>query len=286
MDTIEQSAALDPALIGGRDRAKFFRAERHDRLEGLTAAFRRHRYEPHTHDTYVVGIILAGCETWRLNGVRHYAGPGSLCFVNPGEVHDGEPAGEGYAYRMTYPSIDLLRSVAAEVTDRDDAAAPYFAACVVPDPQAARMFLDAHLKLEADPDGLAGEEALVEVYAHLLRRHARLDRPAGRLSAHGPAMRRVREFLDASLATDPDLGRLAELAGLSRDHLIRLFKRETGLTPHAYLMDARVREARRLLARGEAPADVALACGFFDQSHLNRCFKPRVGTAPGAYRRG
>jgi AraC-like DNA-binding protein len=49
-------------------------------------------------------------------------------------------------------------------------------------------------------------------------------------------------------------------------------------------MDRRFRAASRLLERGDAPGEVAAACGFFDQSHLNRVFKARMGVTPGVYR--
>ncbi len=94
----------------------------------------------------------------------------------------------------------------------------------------------------------------------------------------------MREYLDAHLSEEAYLADLANLAGLSRSHFIRAFSRETGLTPHAYLIDRRFRAASRMLGRGEAPGDVAATCGFFDQSHLNRVFKARMGVTPGAYR--
>ncbi len=97
-------------------------------------------------------------------------------------------------------------------------------------------------------------------------------------------MARVRDYLEAHLTEEVELADLARLAGLSRSHFIRAFRRETGLTPHAYLMDRRFRAASRLLERGEAPGVVAAACGFFDQSHLNRVFKARMGVTPGVYR--
>jgi AraC-like DNA-binding protein len=90
--------------------------------------------------------------------------------------------------------------------------------------------------------------------------------------------------MEAHLAEDLELADLAGVAGLSRSHFIRSFQRETGLTPHAFLTDRRFRAAKRLLERGEAPGEVATACGFFDQSHLNRIFKARMGVTPGVYR--
>ncbi|MFL5159054.1 MAG: helix-turn-helix transcriptional regulator, partial [Microvirga sp.] len=95
---------------------------------------------------------------------------------------------------------------------------------------------------------------------------------------------RVRDYLDAHMSEEADLANLANRAGLSRSHFFRAFAKETGLTPHAYLLDRRFRAATRLLAQGEAPGNVAAACGFFDQSHLNRVFKARMGVTPGAYR--
>ena len=80
------------------------------------------------------------------------------------------------------------------------------------------------------------------------------------------------------------LADLARLAGLPRHHLIRAFRRETGLTPHAYLVDIRIRRARERLRRGESPGAVAAATGFCDQAHLTRAFKARLGVTPGVFR--
>ena len=67
--------------------------------------------------------------------------------------------------------------------------------------------------------------------------------------------------------------------------LIRAFRAETGLPPHVYLNQLRVRQARRLLDRGVPPARAAAEAGFADQAHLTRHFKRIVGVPPGAYQR-
>ena len=284
MEPIEQQAAVDAALLGAGDRARFWRAQRHNGLQGLTATFRRHRYAPHMHETYALGVILSGCEVYRLRGERHHAGAGDLCFVNPGEVHDGEPLGAGYAYRMTYPSVALLSGIAAELAGRDHAGAPFFPHTLARDPPAFSAFVAAHRRIERDADPLGADEALLRAYALLVVRHAKELPPPADARPAGRAVARVRDYLEAYFARAVDLATLAEVAGLTRSHLVRLFKREVGLTPHAYLTDCRVRAARRLLASGLPPAEVAASCGFFDQSHLTRAFKSRRGVGPGAYR--
>jgi AraC-like DNA-binding protein/quercetin dioxygenase-like cupin family protein len=70
---------------------------------------------------------------------------------------------------------------------------------------------------------------------------------------------------------------------VSKYHLIRSFKQATGLTPHQFQIQNRVRKAQRLLVQPLSMTEVALTAGFFDQSHLNRCFKKIVGLTPSGY---
>lgn len=279
MHSVRREAEIQEPL----DRAHFWREPRHGGLECLSATFRTHRYPLHIHETYAVGVIVAGCETYWLRGVRHYAGAGDICLVNPGEAHDGEAHGPGWAYRMTYPSVELMTELLESITGRKAGSALHFPDAVVRDAEVARLFCAGHETLEARGDRLAADERLVAAYGLLLQRHADANPPV-RLGREAPAIIRARDYLDAHFDRDIELAKMARVASLSPFHFLRAFRRETGLTPHAYLMNRRVNAARVRLGRGEAPADVALACGFFDQSHLTRVFKAHIGVTPGAYR--
>jgi AraC-like DNA-binding protein len=280
---VTQAGALGPMPLAAGEGARFFSAPRFPGLDCLTATFRTHVYSPHTHETYVVGVIDAGCETWNARGARHYAAPGDVLFNLPLDVHDGAPFGDGYTYRMTYPTVGFMQRVASQVCGRPVTATPTFKASVVRDPDGSRLFADAHAALEAGLDALAGEERLLRAYGRLLVRHADVTpAPLGREA--GP-MARVRDAIEQRYADSLTLGELAGIARLSTYHLIRAFRAETGLTPHAYLVDVRVRRARELLRADLAPAEVALRVGFADQAHLTRAFKARIGVAPAAYRR-
>ncbi len=277
---------LDPALRAAGDVTYFWRVPRYRGLECLRATFRRYSYARHTHETYAIAAILEGCETFFHRGEQHYAGAGSLAVVCPEELHDGAPHGGGFEYRTLYPSVALMCEVAEDVTGRALAHPPWFARSVVHDPELVQVLTRLHASLHAARGRvslLEQDSRLVAFLARLIARWAVLDAPpqAGRES---PAIARVRDYMEAHLADDLELADLAGVAGLSRSHFIRSFQRETGLTPHAFLTDRRFRAAKRLLERGEAPGEVATACGFFDQSHLNRIFKARMGVTPGVYR--
>jgi len=282
MDTITQTGALTETPLAKSEQARFFVATRFGNLECLTATFRAHRYAPHMHETYAIGCILAGCEAFELRGARHYAGAGDVAIVNPHEVHDGEPRGDGYSYRMTYPTVALMQRIAADVTGRPDAGVPYFPRPTYPDPDGFALFNAAHRALEQDPDKLKGEELLYRAFVHCVARHARFAPIAA--GSERDAVARVKALLGERYAEDLPLDALAAEARLSPFQLIRAFRRETAMTPHAYLVDRRVQVAREKLRGADSLAAVAAATGFADQAHLSRAFKARIGVPPGAYR--
>jgi transcriptional regulator GlxA family with amidase domain len=99
------------------------------------------------------------------------------------------------------------------------------------------------------------------------------------------AIRRVREYVEAHLSESMDLAELAGIAGLSVFHFARQFKQSAGVTPHHYLVQKRVERAQDMLSRTELSlAEIALAAGFSDQSHLARHFRQMLGTTPGEFR--
>lgn len=288
METMTQPQAVRAETLGSSDRVRFWRAERLDGLDGLAARFIRHRYAPHSHDTWAMGTITAGCEAFTCRGTRHHAVVGQVVVVPPGVVHDGEPGtADGYEYRMLYPSEGLVRALAADLFERGSPATPGFAAPVIADADLASRFALAHARLAEATDDMAGEELLAVAVAGLLLRHGRNTGTAPpRAGKEAAAVERARSLIDVRYAEPLSLGDLAAVAGLTRFRLIRAFAREVGLTPHLYLVDRRVRAARDLLRQGQAPAVAATLTGFADQSHMTRAFKARLGVTPAVFRRG
>lgn|SRR5262249_1120127 len=94
---------------------------------------------------------------------------------------------------------------------------------------------------------------------------------------------RVRDYIHAHYAEELSTANLAGLIGRSPYYLIHAFHRCMGMPPHGYQNVLRVNEAQKQLRQGAIIADVALACGFYDQSHMNRLFRRVLGTTPGVY---
>lgn len=183
---------------------------------------------------------------------------------------------------MLYPGADIVASVAAETAAIRGTAG--FAVAVAEDPYAVHLVTQV-LRATDQADALAADTMMRLAIARLLRAHGgslpeRTPRTAGARSAE-----RARQVLEARLTDPPPLAELAADLGTSPFALLRGFRELYGMPPHAWLTDARVRRARRLLDGGTAPAEAAVAVGFTDQPHLNRHFTRIVGVPPGAYRR-
>ena len=263
------------------DQTNFWRLQRHEGMECLAARFRTHEFPPHSHECFVVGAVTGGVNAYRINGVKVHAGKGQLCFVNPGEVHNTILERDGYSYRMTYPAGNFLRKLIERETERPSPM-PRFRSPIVDDPELSDAFLKAHVMLEGQGDELEADEAFLSAYTNMLHRHA--DGPSPRAAGQEPkAVQHACEILSTCLEQPPELGALAVAVGLSPFHLIRVFRKATGLTPSAWVADRRVHLACRLLRCGENATRVAATCGFFDQSHFSRTFKSRLGVTPGEF---
>ena len=256
-------------------------------FELLRARYTRQRFAPHAHHEFVFGIVETGAARTFFRGAENVHAAGSVITFGPGEVHTGAPAcDEGWSYRMLYPSESLVRFIAREATGRE--LTPTFDTSCVYDPALANRVHATHEILESDSDHLQKECALLEAVGEIVIHHAS-TRPNASASASGSrssaALRRVRDLLESEYARTVAIRELADIAGLSTFHLIRVFRASFGLPPYRYLEQIRIQQARRLIRLGFPLTQVVHATGFSDQSHLTRYFKRIVGVTPGMYAR-
>ncbi len=234
-------------------------------------------FVPHRHDTYAVGVTIAGVQTFRYRGRRHICLPGQLHVLHPDELHDGAAAtDDGFGYRIWYIAPDLVAEALG------GGPLPFVADPVHrPGPVAAPL-----VSLLADIDSPVGELARVEVIAAIadgLRLLAG-DRPGvGRLDRR--AAERARDYLDAHASEQTPASALEQIAGADRYTIARDFRRAFGTSPDRYRTMRRLALARRAIATGRPLALAAAEAGFADQSHLTRQFKRAYGLTPGRFAR-
>lgn len=276
-----------------RDEVRVLRPAHEPGLELMRASFSGQRFARHSHEGFGVGVIEAGALGFRYRGEELVAPAGTVNTVNPDEPHDGYGAGgagpdaPGWTYRMFYFPAAFLARMAEDVAGAPTPL-PFLNSGVVRDPELAALLLRAHaLHLDhaaAPGQRLGRDSALLAAFARLLSRHTYAPPALPRARPEHRAVARVKERLRERLDQDLPLAELARLACLSPWHLVRVFARHTGLTPHAWLMQQRARAARDLLLSGAPIAQAAASAGFADQSHLARVMKRLTGLTPGQVR--
>ncbi|MFF7397705.1 AraC family ligand binding domain-containing protein [Achromobacter sp. NPDC008082] len=258
------------------DRAEFRHAAHQPGVELYRAHIIRHAFEPHTHEAYGLGAIESGVERFRYRGADHLAPSGSVVLMNPDELHTGRAETEGgWRYRMVYIDADVVARVTGEAGWWFDTAVGHDAASA----QRVTLLLDT---LWQAHEPLAFDSALYTLLNEF-RRHARVPRDAQAEGA--PRFAPVIDYLRANLSRRLTLDDLAAVAGLSPFHFLRRFQSHYHATPQQMLMALRLFEAKRLLAAGIEPAQVALAAGLTDQAHLTRAFSRRYGVTPARYQK-
>jgi len=219
----------------------------------------------HDHDHLILGVVDQGVRVVALRDARFEVGAGQGFVLPPHVAHRCFDRG-GVDYRV------LCLDQPAPPTAR-----PAWGRIAAPEWRAAfdRAFAQAVGGAVDLAEALTGLTALTASIVGVLAPSTALDpRP----------VRQARRDLLANLAHGKTLRSLARGAGLSPFHLERLYLRCTGLTPRQQQTLARLRQARTLLGEGATLSEAAAACGFADQSHLNRVFKRLMGVPPGRYR--
>jgi len=132
------------------------------------------------------------------------------------------------------------------------------------------------------------DHVMLAIGIHVAARYGgmRLRREGARGGLAPWQEKRAKELIVSRLGEDISLAAVASECGVSARHFSRAFRQSTGISPHQWLTQQRVETAKRLLAANELNlTQVALACGFADQSHFTRVFVALTGTSPGLWRR-
>lgn len=255
-------------------------------IETIRAHFEGHAYDPHFHDSYLIGFTEQGVQQFHCRKALHSSTPGQVFLLEPGELHDGHaPARGGFTYSMLY--LDpywLERELRGLFEDAPGDCQPAFAKTLASEPELLAVIAEAFQALQSRDLRIVRQAALDALLAKLARHLAwrpRLDSdPRMPLVAL-----RARDYLHAHMEQDLGLDELAWASGVDRFRLSRAFKAAFGIAPHAYLVQLRLARARQLLASGQPPTRVAMTLGFADQSHMGRWFRRAYGLTPAHYRR-
>jgi len=194
-------------------------------------------------------------------------------------LHTGQAEVEaGWTYQMLYIEPDTLRKLTGTEA--------FFPEAATHDPLLAQAYRHAFARMWDAPDDLAFVSdftRLIDAIVQRYGRNARREAAPARNQRSRPAMQRVLDRIEAGLDGDLRIEHLANEAGLSLFHFVRVFTAAFHATPHQYVQARRAVRAKALLSKRMTPSEAAAAAGLTDQSHLNRWFKRAYGVTPAQY---
>jgi len=268
-----------------REIARHWRAA--DGIDLFEADYKNFSFPKHSHDYYAFGTILNGAEQFMTRGTNYVAARGQILMMNPMQVHDGRSASDdGYHYQIMFIAPEIFGDLVTELSP-NSTGLPFFGNCVVDDRALHLQLQQLHHMFRPDcvasTSLLERDSTLLYSAARLALRHADAPPFIYRPGSEDKRVQAVIDYMAAHLDENIALEDLATITGLSRFHLLRVFREATGLPPHTYFNHMRLRRAKRMLFDGASIADAAAATGFADQSHLHRHFKAMWGVSPGAF---
>jgi AraC-like DNA-binding protein len=253
--------------------------------EVLHAHMTSHVYPMHTHEAWTLLIVDDGMIRYDLHRHEHGALHQAVTLLPPRVPHNGRAAtSSGFRKRVVYLDLSYLpASLVGRAVDRP----------VLFDPLLRQRISQLHQALK-EPGGELEAESRLAFVAERLQRHlgghlaaqGTVAAPAGAAQARPDVAHQLRELIDAGFRDKVTLRQASEAIHAHPAHLVRMFSREFGISPHQYLTGRRVDLARTLLLDGVPPSAAAATVGFFDQSHLNRSFRRLLGTSPGRFAGG
>jgi len=233
-----------------------------------------HPHPKHWHEEFHVCAVTGGGGHIDMKGISHFTPKGTLIIVEPGEVHSNHATDDGCTYVNIYVPKELVN------VREEDGQQPHFP-LLIENEDVVSEFVEMVNRLESS-HALERESALETFFHELAARYGGVPtRPQRCREAN--AVRRVRDFLEDNFDREIALRELSELTNLSPYYVNRAFRLAYGIPPHAYLIQARIAQAKRMLRQNCPIAHVAYRTGFADQAHLTRHFKRMVGVTPGQF---
>lgn len=233
-----------------------------------------HHYKPHMHTRFSIGAIDGGEVLYNVGGHEASLTSGSLALINPEVLHACNPLQK---QERSYYMLYLDTSWCAGLQGLQDF--QKIDTILLKDTTLFEHYIKTMEFVMCKNFLMEKEERLTSLVEAIFER---VGFSTQKESLH---VERAKEILATALDEELLLEEVAASLHVKPITLLRNFKTEVGITPHAFRMNCRIEKARKLLQEGMDVVDVALECGFFDQSHFHRHFKAMTTTTPKAYQR-
>lgn len=244
-----------------------------------------HIFPKHCHESvYILGLMDHGasyCVGEEDSG--SIVQPNEAFMINPGQVHSGIPI---TSYGISYSLLSVDTSLMGELTSdliETEGVLPEFNKIVDSNKTVNQKLRGLFQVLQTSQDNLQTESELNETLSVLINHYSSTRSKPLLKGEEKKRIKLAKDYLSSNLSEKMTLSEVAEQVKLSQYYFTRLFKKKTGISPHAYRTQQRLDAAKSFLKKGRNLSEVAVSTGFTDQSHFTNTFKAYMGITPGQY---
>ncbi|CAP01503.1 putative transcriptional regulator (AraC family) [Acinetobacter baumannii SDF] len=261
---------------------EFWQDRRMPYVETRRSCFGRTCYKSHSHPTFSIGAIDEGNSVFQSSfGTAQKITAGTLVIVPAYVEHSCNPMpNQAWSYQMLHLDLAWLNQLYSEFQEQGlDLHIPQHKPLIIKDESLYETFTEMNETLfDAQKLIFEKEQALLHCLIHLLLPHFILEE----IQKPQYLYKDFLNLIDVISSSEGfiSLEELAQRVGLSRYAIIRLFKANVGLTPHAFQINLKINQAREQLKQGVPLAELAVNLGFNDQSHFHKAFKAHTGVTP------
>ncbi|MDO7441019.1 AraC family transcriptional regulator [Acinetobacter baumannii] len=261
---------------------EFWQDRRMPYVETRRSCFGRTCYKSHSHPTFSIGAIDEGNSVFQSSfGTAQKISAGTLVIVPAYVEHSCNPMpNQAWSYQMLHLDLAWLNQLYSEFQEQGlDLHIPQHKPLIIKDESLYEAFTEMNETLfDAQKLIFEKEQALLHCLIHLLLPHFILEE----IQKPQYLYKDFLNLIDVISSSEGfiSLEELAQRVGLSRYAIIRLFKANVGLTPHAFQINLKINQAREQLKQGVPLAELAVNLGFSDQSHFHKAFKAHTGVTP------
>lgn len=244
----------------------------------------------HYHDFYKIIFFIKGSVTYNVEGKNYKLKPYDMVLISQGEIHKPEVSfDEPYERVIFYISKEWFQKYKTEDYDMEYC----FQKALQEKKHVIRftaientMFMELIQRMKDKSSGqdyaskLYGDALFLEFLIELNRCCMDGRGSFEKLSSCNSKMLEIMEYINGHLQDRLDVDTLAEMFFISKYHMMRAFKKETGYSVHQYITEKRVFLAKKLIDSGMSAGNACMECGFRDYSAFARAYKSRMACPP------
>ena len=228
-------------------------------------------YKKHHHPMLAISALKNGSISIEYDDKEIQLTPNALVIFNPFENHKTINIDKNSSdYYTLYVDVNWCKKIQKNLFDTDE----FFpiVESLIEESTLYHTFLALHEKME--------EKEILLFMENIFIGYCPSSQDTQSITKENKTLKRIKDFMQSVDYKTVTLQNIANHVEVSPNYLIRLFKKEFGLSPHAYIINQKIYKAKILLEENRDISDVALEVGFYDQSHFHKAFKSVYAVTP------